>query len=81
MAATKEAMLAKEHHPEIDIHIFMMDMRAFSKGYQAYFDRAREKYGIQFTRCRISALQENPVNQSLTLQYFPEDQPEIGPGR
>ncbi len=76
MAATKEAMLAKEHHPEVDIHIFMMEMRAFSKGYQAYFERARDKYGIHFTRCRISGLRENPTNHRLTLHYLRDDQPE-----
>jgi heterodisulfide reductase subunit A2 len=69
MYATKEAMIAKEHDPELEAHIFMMDMRAFSKGYWGYFERARGRYGIQYHRCRISALREDPQTHELILQY------------
>ena len=73
MYATKEALIAKEHHPELDIHIFFMDMRAFSKGYWAYFERARDRYGIHYTRCRVSALHEDPLTHDLLLRYQEED--------
>ncbi len=69
MYATKEAVIAKEHDPDLDIHVFMMDMRAFSKGYWGYFERARDHYGIHYTRCRISALHEDPHTHNLTLRY------------
>ncbi len=72
MYATKEATIAKEHHPDLDIHVFMMDMRAFSKGYWSYFERARDRYGIHYTRCRISALHEDPHTHSLILRYQDE---------
>ncbi len=73
MYATKEALIAKEHHPELDIHVFFMDMRAFSKGYWAYFERARDRYGIHYTRCRVSALHEDPRTHDLLLRYQEED--------
>jgi len=73
MYATKEAVLAKEHYPELDIHVFMMDVRAFSKGYWGYFKRSKEQYGIKYTRCRISALQEDPNSYELILDYQEED--------
>ena len=60
MYATKEAVIAKEHDPNLDIHVFFMDMRAFSKGYWSYFERARDQYGIEYTRCRISSVYEDP---------------------
>ena len=72
MYATKEALIAKEHDPDLDVQVFMMDMRAFSKGYQAYFQRARERYGIGYTRCRISALWEEPNSHDLLVQYQDE---------
>jgi len=72
MAATKEAVIAKEHHPELEIHIFMMDMRAFSKGYWNYFIRARDQHGIHYHRCRISEVSEDPDTHNLFLQYPPE---------
>jgi heterodisulfide reductase subunit A-like polyferredoxin len=73
MYATKESVMAKEHHPDLDIHVFMMDMRAFSKGYWGYFERARDRYEIHYHRCRISALHEDPRNHDLTLYYQDED--------
>jgi heterodisulfide reductase subunit A-like polyferredoxin len=73
MYATKEAVMAKEHEPDLDVHVFLMDMRAFSKGYWSYFERARDRYGIHYTRCRISALREDPVTHDLILRYQDED--------
>jgi len=73
MAATKEAVITKQHHPEVDIHVFMMDMRAYSKGYWDYFLRAQEQYGIHYHRCRISGVSENSETNNLILQHLPED--------
>jgi heterodisulfide reductase subunit A len=55
----------------VQAHVFMMDMRAFSKGYSAYYQRAREQYGIDYTRCRISALREDPSSADLLVRYAP----------
>jgi heterodisulfide reductase subunit A-like polyferredoxin len=73
MYATKEAIIAKEHDPDLAVHVFMMDMRAFSKGYWGYFERARDRYGVQYTRCRISDLHEDPDTQNLILRYQDEN--------
>jgi heterodisulfide reductase subunit A-like polyferredoxin len=73
MYATKEAIIAKEHHPELDIHVFFMDMRAFSKGYLGYFKRAQEQYGITYTHCRASALRQDPLTGNLLLDYQDDD--------
>lgn len=72
MYATKEAIMTKEHHPEIEIQVFMMDMRAFSKGYWAYFERAEQNYGVRYTRCRISSLKEDPLTHNLWVTYQDE---------
>ncbi len=69
MYATKEAIMAVEHEKETQVHVFMMDMRAFSKGYEEYYRRAQEKYGIQYTRCRISSVKENPTNENPIVRY------------
>ena len=68
MYATKEAMLAMEHIPGVEIKIFQMDMRAFGKGFDAYFERGKEK-GIQYIRCRISGLEEDPETKDILIQY------------
>ncbi|MGD2176282.1 MAG: FAD-dependent oxidoreductase [Anaerolineae bacterium] len=69
MYATKEAILAVEHEPDTEVTVFMMDMRAFSKGYEEYYQRAQERYGIEYIRCRVSEVKEDPHTQNLVLTY------------
>jgi heterodisulfide reductase subunit A-like polyferredoxin len=77
MYATKEAIMTKEHHPDTDIHIFMMDMRAFSKGYWGYYQRSHQDYGVEYIRSRVSSLVEDPDTKNLSIQYLdPEGNPQ-----
>jgi heterodisulfide reductase subunit A-like polyferredoxin len=70
MYAAKQAYMTLEHDPNTEIRIFMMDMRAFSKNYEAYYQRVRERQGVEYTRCRISSLKQNPANKNLKIKYF-----------
>ncbi len=70
MYAAKQGIQAIEHESDTQIHVFMMDMRAFSKGYEGYYRTAREKYGIKYTRCRISTIKEDPRTRNLILRYW-----------
>ncbi len=72
MYAMKQAIIAKEHHPSLEAHVFMMDVRDFSKGYSEYFRRARDRYRVAFTRCRVSSVKEDPVTADLWLTYQDE---------
>ncbi|NLV26356.1 MAG: CoB--CoM heterodisulfide reductase iron-sulfur subunit A family protein [Methanomicrobiales archaeon] len=49
MYAIKNAMLIKEKDPSCRISVLYMDIRAYGKGYQEYYDRA-ESLGIRFIR-------------------------------
>jgi heterodisulfide reductase subunit A len=69
MYATKEAMLAKQRIPDVEAHIFTMDERAFNKEYNAYYMRARDEHGVQYTRCRISEIRQDPKTHDLILRY------------
>ncbi len=73
MYATKEAMLAKQRIPDVQCHVFTMDERAFNKEYNAYLHQARDEYGIDYTRCRLSSLHEDPHTHNLTAQFVTED--------
>ena len=72
MYATKQAIMAIEHEPDTEVRIFLMDLRAFSKGYEEYYRRAKERYGIRYTRCRISSVKENPATKNLIVRYVDE---------
>ena len=49
MYAIKNAMLIKEKYPDCNVTILYMDIRAYGKGYQEYYDRA-EALGVNFVR-------------------------------
>jgi len=69
MYATKEAMLAKQRIPGVHCQIFMMDERAFGKEFNTYYERAQQEYQVQYTRCRISQVLEDPQTHDLILRY------------
>jgi heterodisulfide reductase subunit A-like polyferredoxin len=73
MYATKEAVIAKEHAPEIEATIFYMDMRAYGKDFDKYIERAEKEYGVRYIRSRVSHVKEDPKTNNLTIQYETEE--------
>lgn len=70
MYAIKEAVIAKEHLPEIEPTIFYMDIRAYGKDFEIYYERARKEYGIRFIRSMISRIAEKPKTKDLIISYI-----------
>jgi len=71
MYALKEAMIAREHDPDLRTRIFFMDMRCHGKGFERYYNRARDS-GIEFVRSRISYVDEDPRTGNLAITYEDE---------
>jgi heterodisulfide reductase subunit A2 len=69
MAATKEAILAKEHEPGLDVTIFFLDLRAFGKDFDRYCDRAKNQLGVKYIRSFISRTFEMPGTRNLKVTY------------
>jgi heterodisulfide reductase subunit A len=67
MYATKEASIVKEANPDIDITIYYIDIRAYGKDFQQYYDHAKD-LGVKYVRGRPSSVYENP-DKSLTIRY------------
>jgi heterodisulfide reductase subunit A len=73
MYATKEAIIAKEHVHFVKPTIFYMDIRAYGKGFDAYYERAKGEYGIRFIHCMVSKIREQFRTKNLLLGYLNED--------
>jgi len=69
MFATKEAILANEHDPELKSYIFYTDLRAGGKRFQEYIARAREEYQVTYIRGRPGAIGENPETGNPIVRY------------
>ena len=69
MYAIKEALIAQEHTHGLKSHIFFMDIRAFGKEFDDYYNRAEGEHGVTFTRTRIAKVEEDPETKDLILTY------------
>lgn len=72
MYATKEAIIAREHDPQVQPTIFYMDVRAHGKGFDLYVERARNDHGVRYIRCQISKVVEKPKSRNLIIAYIDE---------
>jgi heterodisulfide reductase subunit A len=73
MFSTKEALIAMEHTPGLSAHVFYMDMRAYGKEFDDYYHRARDEYGVKYTRCRIADIEEKVGTNDLLITYKKEN--------
>ena len=69
MHAVKEAILAKEHDPEVEVYIFHNEFRAVGKGFQEFVNRAQSEYGIKYVRSLPGEVFEMPKTKNLVLRY------------
>ncbi len=66
MESIKNALLIKEHWPEVDVTIFYMDIRAFGKGFEELYRRSREE-GIRYVRGRPSRILHDSRSNHLKV--------------
>jgi len=70
MYAIKQAMLLSGAVPMADIAIYYMDIRAFGKGYEQFFQNSKAM-GVEFIKGKVATI-DSGENGSVKLQY--EDQ-------
>jgi heterodisulfide reductase subunit A len=67
MYTLKHVVQLKEKYKEdIEVYVFYMDMRSAGKGYEEFYDRARER-GVIFIRGRVGRIDENIDTHNLTV--------------
>ena len=67
MYTLKHVVQIKEKYKEdVEVYVFYMDIRSPGKGYEEFYDRARER-GVNFIRGRVSRIDEDPVTHNLTV--------------
>ena len=77
MYATKEAIIAKEHAgQDLECDIFFMDMRAYGKGFEEYYQKG-EELGVKYIRCLPPSIEEVPDTKNLIVQYLDEEDKKV----
>jgi len=69
--ANKQAMLTIDHVPGCEPEVFLMDMRAQGKGFDAFYQRALGM-GVKFIRSRPSYVKEDPLSDDLLINWEDE---------
>lgn len=72
MYTIKEAIIAKEHVNTVEPTIFFMDMRAYGKDFDKYYERAKEM-GVRFIRARVGKVKEISETGNLEVYYVKEN--------
>jgi heterodisulfide reductase subunit A len=70
MFATKQSIIAMEHAHGLECTVFYIDFRAYGKGFDAYFERAKEE-GVRYIRALPSSIKEVALSRNLSIQYAP----------
>ena len=66
MNTIKDSLLIKEHWPETEIYVFYVDIRAYGKGFEDLYKRAR-KEGVRFIRGLPAEIIEDRKTHNLWL--------------
>lgn len=69
MYATKHAIIAQEHEPGLQTKVFYMDVRAYGKDFEKYYDRARIQHGVKYEKAMVSTVKEDPNTKNLIVKY------------
>jgi len=69
MYATKQVILSKEHDPNLEAVILHNDIRAYGKGFERYYERAKKMPGVRYIWSKASIVKERPDSRNVVLRY------------
>ncbi|UCE29162.1 MAG: hydrogenase iron-sulfur subunit [Candidatus Bathyarchaeota archaeon] len=70
MYATKQAIVTKEHEPEIEVAILYNDLRVSGKGYEELVKRAKEEFKINYLKGLPGGVQRDPLSGRLVVRHM-----------
>jgi heterodisulfide reductase subunit A len=69
MYAIKNAILAKDHiHGECETTIYYIDVRAFGKGFEEFYQNSQLRFGVNFVRGKVGEIIEDEATNNLLLR-------------
>jgi len=66
MNTIKDTLVLKDHHPDIDVRVFYIDLRAFSKGFEEMLWHSK-RLGVKYIRGIPGEVVEDRASGNLTL--------------
>lgn len=69
MYATKHSIVTKEHEPDAEVYVLYNDLNTAGKGYEEFFNRTTEEYGIKYVKGLPGEVQRDPDSGKFLLRY------------
>ncbi len=66
MYTAKQAHMVKDRVPKAEVSVLYMDIRAFGKGYEEFYDRVRAE-GVLYRRASVSEIYKNSKGKLIVL--------------
>jgi len=76
MNAIKDSLIVRELFPDAEIIVFYIDIRAFGKGFDEFYNRSLDE-GVKYIRSKPSKIVEDPNTGNLILSYENTETAEI----
>lgn len=73
MASTKQAMVAADHVDGLDATIFYMDIRAYGKDFDLYYERAKAQDNIHYLKSIPSRIIQMPGTNDVRVRFLDEE--------
>ena len=73
MASIKEATMTRDHYDDCETTVFYNDIRAYGKGFEKYYTRARDVHGVEFVKSLPARVTEHTQTGSLDVHFSSED--------
>ncbi len=69
MYGIKNAVMAKElqHDAVKNVTVYYADIRAYGKGFEEFYNMAKERFGIKFIRGRVGEVEEVAKTKNITV--------------
>lgn len=67
MYTAKHAMLIREKYPDVNVHVFYIDVRTPGKNFDEFYRRAVEQYNVDYIKGMVGKVWENEEGR-LTVQ-------------
>ncbi|MGY5879473.1 MAG: CoB--CoM heterodisulfide reductase iron-sulfur subunit A family protein [Candidatus Thorarchaeota archaeon] len=68
MYSIKNATMAMEHYPDADVWVYYADIRAFGKGFEEFYEMAKQRFGVKFIRGRVAEVMEGKKTGNLVVK-------------
>ena len=73
MYSIKQSLITKEHLKEADLDLYYMDIRAYGKGFERYYNMADGTDGINFIRNRIAEIEKDKETDQIIIKSLDQE--------